>query len=80
VLGAELLDQREDIAPVFREQCAQMLRRRRARVLLHDPCGTKLFVCLLIEILSICDDDESPVPRHRPQHLLREEHHRNGLA
>ncbi len=77
----ELLDQREDVAVVLAQKLPQMRAAGRLRVLLgHRTAGGKRLVDLIVQLVPVGHDHEGPVAGQRPQHLLREEQHREALA
>ena len=81
LLGVELLDQREDVAMILRQQLPEVLAARRLGLLLGDGAtGHELLVDLIVQLVAVGDDDEGPVAGQRAQDLLREEQHRETLA
>ena len=78
----ELVDQREDVAVVARQQLAQFragLGVADVRIA-HRAAGGEGLGDLLVQLHPVGDDHEGPVARHLAQDLLREEHHRKALA
>ena len=79
-VGAELVDEGEDVAVILRQQLAQVRRPRCPDALLGDNARPlELFVDLLVQVLAVSHDHERPVPGHFPKHLLGEEEHRHRL-
>ena len=76
-VGAELLDERKDVAVVFREQLLEVFGALGLNVLVFGRAAA--FECLtdlLVELLAIRQNDESPVSVQFPQDLLGKEDHR----
>src|SRR5207244_4223253 len=80
----KLLDEREDVTVILSiEKLFQMIRTLCPNSLLflnHCARRCEIAVYLTIQILSICHDEECPVPGELPQDLLRKEDHRIALA
>ena len=79
----ELLNQREQVAVVLTEQLPQVRAAAGPHGLLrflHGAGAREGGVDLLVELVAVGDDQETPVARHLAQHLAREEHHAQTLA
>ena len=74
----KLLDQREYVPVILREQLLQVLRAvgSHAFFRLRDRANAgEVLVKLIVQFVAVGDAHERPVARNLPQHLLREEHH-----
>ena len=81
LLGAELVDQGEDVAVILCEQLPQMFAAFRLGAAFgHHPRRGEILVNLPVQFLPVGDHHEGPVARHLAQHLLGKEHHRHALA
>jgi hypothetical protein len=77
------MDQGEQIPVILAQQRFEMLAilcSHCAFVFGHRTRLGEGLVYLPIQVLPVRYDQECPVPRHFPQHLLREEQHRKALA
>ena len=82
LVPAELMDEGEKHRLVARQKLAQLLRRRRAALVLlpHHLGSHESLVYLIVEVLSVGDDKEGEVAGHLPLHLPYKHHHRIALA
>ena len=81
LVGAKLLNQREDIAVILRKQLPQVFAAFRLGVGFgYNACRGEMLVDLPVQFLPVGDHHKCPVPRHLAQHFLGEEHHRHTLA
>ena len=82
-LGAELLDQGEDIAMVLAQKLLQVgaVLGAHALGLLGDRLARReSLVDLVVQVGPVGDDHEGPVAGNPAQDLLRQEHHGERLA
>lgn len=79
-IGAELVDQGEDVAVILAEDLAQVAAAGRlAMALGRGSAGGEGAVDLVVEFGPVGDDHEGQVARDLAEHLLGEEHHRETL-
>src|ERR1700674_1759732 len=80
-LRAELVDEGEHIAVIFSKKLAKIRGSGGTHVFLGDHARIEKFlVGLLIEVVTIGDDDKRPVTGPLAKDLLGEEEHRDGLS
>ncbi len=80
LLGAELLDQREDVAVILAEQLLEVGTALCVGLHLVDcPRGSEGLVDLLVQLVAVGDDHERPVAGDGAVDLLGEEHHGERL-
>ena len=67
LLRSEFLDQREDESVVFCEQLLQVFATVSLTFFGHGPGVAEVLVNLVVEIVSVGDDEERPIARHFAQ-------------
>src|SRR5208337_3665495 len=81
LLGAEFVDQGENIAVILGEQLPQVLAAFRLCTAFGDyPRRREVLVNLAVQFLPVGDHHKGPVARYLTQHFLCEEDHRDALA
>ena len=78
----ELLNEGEDITMILVQELSEMLDFFRMDLLLRDNPSAicEVFVDLDVQFFAVRNDNKCPIARHRPQHLLGKENHRDTLS